>query len=274
MKGQIIDLIRETVTSIPEDVQRALQEAYENETDGTARLQLKTILNNVKIASEKGIPVCQDTGVPIFYVKLGRNAKLPNNFEQVLREAVEEATEKVPLRPNVVSPLNRKNTKTNTGEGFPIIKYDIVNGKGVEITFLPKGGGSENCSALCMLKPSDGLEGVKKFILGKVKEFGGKPCPPYILGIGIGGTAEGCMELSKKALLRRIGSQNQVPGLAKLESELKDAINAMKIGPMGMGGGTTALAVHVEAMGEHTTMNCVGVSTLCWAARRGTVEWR
>jgi len=170
-----------------------------------------------------------------------------------------------------VSPIDRKNTNTDTGYGFPWIHYERIPGKKIKITFLPKGGGAENMSALGMLNPIDGLEGVKDFIINKVKEFGGKPCSPYILGVGLGGSSEIALYLAKKATLRPIGKRNKNPRVAKLENELFRKINKLGIGPMGLGGNTTVLGVNIEFAGVHVAVNCVGLNSLCWAARKSTL---
>lgn len=272
LKKQIKELIKNSVIYLPEDVKTALQKAHDNESNELAKLQLKNILDNIETAEQKKIPLCQDTGVPIFFVKIGEDAELPKNFEGVLKDAVVEAVKEVPLRPNIVDPIERKNTGTNTELSFPWVNYEFVPGKEIEVTVFPKGGGSENMSALGMLNPSDGLEGIKKFVFEKVKKFGGNACPPYILGIGLGGSSDICMHLAKKATLREINSRNSNPKIAKLEDELLEKINQTGIGTMGLGGDTTALDVHIEMAGEHVAVNSVGLNLLCWAARKGVMK--
>lgn len=273
LKQRIIEIIYKSVISLPSDVISTLKSTYSKETSELAKLQLKNILENIETAEKQKIPLCQDTGVPLFFVKLGSKAALPEKFEQTLKEAVEEATQKIPLRPNVVAPLSRKNSETNTGFGFPIIEYEVIpNSKEIEITFVPKGAGSETCSALAMLPANAGISEIKKFVLEKILEFGGKPCPPYIVGIGVGGTSELCMKLAKKATLRKIGIKSKNSEIAKLEKWLLEQINKTKIGTMGLGGDTTALAVHIEAIGEHTALKCVGINIMCWAARKASLK--
>jgi fumarate hydratase subunit alpha len=210
--------------------------------------------------------MCQDTGIPVFFVKLGRC--LVPGLEEVLARAVRRATEEVPLRRNVVDSLTRASTGDNTGVGMPSISYSCGDEDYLEITYMPKGAGSENMSALGMLNPSDGTAGVRRFVVDAIARAEGKPCPPVIVGVGVGGSADACLALAKKALLRPVGSRNPAPGYARLEDELLEQINATGIGPMGLGGRTTALAVHVEQAGCHTASLPVGVNLQCYAARR------
>jgi len=272
MINKLVDLIKETVTTIPEDVENALRESYDSEADEAARFQLKNILDNIEVAKEEGIPLCQDTGLPIFYVRFSgaNDFKIKNQIEQNIRKAVKIATDESFLRPNVVDPVTREN-KGNLGDKVPIVHYEFVDGlkNKTEIIFLPKGSGSENMSRLAMLKPSDGIEGIENFVIETVKEAGGKPCPPTILGIGIGGSFHSVPQLAKNALLRPINVRNPDPGIAKLEDELKEKVNELDIGPMGLGGKTTTLGVNIEAADTHTAMLPAAVNIQCWAARRG-----
>ncbi|ODS38188.1 MAG: fumarate hydratase [Candidatus Altiarchaeales archaeon WOR_SM1_86-2] len=271
MINKLVDLIKETVTTIPEDVENALRRSYESETNEIARFQLKNILDNIEVARKEKIPLCQDTGLPIFYVRFSDidDFKI-NGIEQNIREAVKIATDESFLRPNVVDPVKRENNG-NLGKGVPIIHYEFVDGlkNKTEIIFLPKGSGSENMSKLAMLKPSDGIEGIKKFVIETVKDAGGKPCPPTILGVGIGGSFDSAPQLAKNALLRPINVRNPDPGIAELEEELKETVNELNIGPMGLGGRTTTLGVNIEAADTHTAMLPAAVNIQCWAARRG-----
>lgn len=266
MKKQIVELVRRAHTQLPGEVVSALKAAYRREKNEIARLQLRNILTNIKLARKLGAPICQDTGLPIFYVCLAKNASR-KAIERALIEGVKEATEKVPLRRNVVDPLSRKNSGNNVGEGIPLINWKFSDRNAAEVLYLPKGAGSENCSAVKMLKPSEGLQGIKEFVLETVKSAGGRPCPPTIVGIGIGGSFELAARLAKEALLRPINSYNKRKDIAKLEKELLKEINGLGIGPMGLGGKTTSLKVNIEYAACHTASLPVAVNIQCWAHR-------
>ncbi len=265
-----VGLIRRAVTRLPPDVVRALEAARAAETEAVAARELDVILANAREAGRCTLPMCQDTGIPVFFVTLGRFPVA--GLEAALARAVRRATDEVPLRRNVVDPLTRVNTGDNTGTGMPWITYAQGEGDWLELTFLPKGAGSENMSALAMLNPADGVDGVRQFVMDTVIRAGGMPCPPTIVGVGVGGSADGCMALAKKALLRPVGARSPSPECARLEAELLAAINAVGIGPMGLGGRTTALAVHVERADCHTASLPVGVNLQCYAARRATAK--
>lgn len=265
----IIALMRRAVTTLPKDVVGALEGSAIIERDPNAKRELGLIVENVKEAEACTLPMCQDTGVPVFFVRMGFN--IPG-FEEAVMRGVRRATENIPLRSNVIHPLTRQNTGDNTGKLMPYISYTCAYGDFIEITFMPKGAGSENMSALAMLNPSQGLDGIKRFVLDTVVNAGGKPCPPVIVGVGIGGTSDLCMALAKKSLLRPVGSRNSDPAMAKLEMELQHRINQTGIGPMGLGGDTTALAVHIEYAYCHTASLPVGINIQCYAARRATAR--
>ena len=265
-------IYKEAVIHLPEDVKQALKDAYENEDDKTARLNLKTVLDNIDAASEDDIPMCQDTGLPIVFVKLGK-VEVENLYEGI-RKGVEKATKEVPLRPNVVDPLTRENTGSNVGKDIPQINMELIDGDYLELTVFPKGFGSENNNALKMALPGEGVEGIKKFVLETVNNAGGKPCPPTIIGVGIGGSSDMVMKLAKKALLRSIGEHNPDPRLAELEDELLELVNATGIGPMGLGGKTTALDVKVELADTHTAGLPIGICIQCWAGRHASAVLR
>jgi fumarate hydratase subunit alpha len=261
----VIALLRRAVTTLPGDVLAALEASAVLDRDPTAKRELGLIVENVKAAGSCTLPMCQDTGLPVFFVEMGF---IVPGFEDAVARGVRRATETIPLRKNVVHPLTRKNTGDNTGKGIPYIHYSYTDSEHIDITVMPKGGGSENMSALAMLNPSQGIDGIKRFVLDTVVRAGGKPCPPIILGVGIGGTSDQCMSLAKKALLRTVGTRSPDPATARLEIELLYAINHTGIGPMGLGGETTALAVHVESADCHTASLPVGVNFQCYAARR------
>lgn len=268
VEDTICKLYRDSVIELPEDVKNALKKAYDNESDETARLNLEAILENIDAASESGIPMCQDTGLPIVFIKLG-NVDVENLYDGI-RNGIEIATEEVPLRPNVVDPLTRENTGTNTGKGIPLIDVEITDEESLEMTIFPKGFGSENNNALKMALPGEGIEGIKNFVMETVKNAGGKPCPPTRIGVGIGGSSDYALKLAKKALLRDINSRNTDHRLAVLEDDLLDMVNATGIGPMGLGGKTTALDVKVELADTHTAGLPIGVCIQCWAARHAS----
>ena len=267
------ELLRQAVVKLPADIENALKKAYEEETSDIAKTQLKAILENVKLAEETCKPMCQDTGVPIFYLSLGTEAKIRGSLQKAIKNAVIRATKEVPLRPNAVHPLTRMNPSTNVGENMPYINYSPLPGKDyIVITAFPKGVGSENMSALAMLKPVDEISGIKKFIVDTVVKAGGQPCPPTIVGVGIGGTADVAMKLAKEALLRPLDQRHPEGSIANLEKELLEAINSTGIGPMGLGGKATSLGVNVEYAYTHTGGLPVGVNLQCWAARRATAK--
>ncbi len=261
-------LFKQAVIELPSDVKKALENAYEKEEEEIARSNLKAILDNIKIAEKLQIPMCQDTGLPIVFVKLGK-VEVENLYEGV-RKGVERATKEIPLRPNVVDPLTRENTGTNTGNNIPQVNIDLLEEENIEFTVLPKGFGSENNNALEMALPGDGIDGVKRFVLDTVIAAGGKPCPPVIVGVGIGGTSDLAMKLAKKALLRNIGVPSSEKRIATLESEILNLINATGIGPMGLGGKTTALDVKIELADTHTAGLPIGVCIQCWAGRHAS----
>jgi fumarate hydratase subunit alpha len=193
-------------------------------------------------------------------------------LKEAIKVGVKRATEEVPLRSSICDPLTRENTKDNTGEGIPMIDIEFCEGNEVEITVLPKGGGAENWSALAMLKPSDGVEGITNFVINAVKKADGAPCPPCILGIGIGGSSDFAMRLAKRALLRKNPNENKE--LAQLENEILHKVNALGIGPMGMGGKITALAVRIEKASTHITSLPVSISFNCWCHRKASKRIR
>jgi len=270
VKEVTIELLRKTVTRIPGDVVRELEAALENETEEVPKMQLKAILDNIGLAVETTTPVCQDTGVTIFYVSLPCTVDF--DVEKAITEAVRTATKEIPLRPNAVHPLTRKNPGDNVGRRMPFVNFKVWDKEYLEMTVMTKGAGSENMSQLAMLTPSQGLKGVKEFVLNTVLRAGANPCPPTVLGVGVGGSADIAAKLSKEALLRPLDKPNDDPEIASLEKELKAALNELGIGPMGLGGKTTVLGVNVEYAFCHTASLPVAVNVQCWAARRGTAQ--
>jgi fumarate hydratase subunit alpha len=268
IEDAVCDLYKKAVIQLPKDVKRALQSAYENEDHEIAKINLKAIIENIKIAEELKIPMCQDTGLPIVFVKLG-DVKVENLYEGIKR-GVEKATAEIPLRPNIVDPLTRKNTGTNTGNRIPQVDIELVDGEFIELTIFPKGFGSENNNALKMALPGEGKEGIKKFVLDTVVAAGGKPCPPIIVGVGIGGSSDLAMKLAKKALLGKVGMRHENETIAELEEDILLDINHTGIGPMGLGGKTTALDVKIQLADTHTAGLPIGVCIQCWAGRHTT----
>lgn len=277
VSGQIVEkvaikLLQLAVTELPQDVKEALQRAYREEDNPTGKAQLKAILDNVKLAEKTCAPMCQDTGVVIFYVKAGNKLEGLDHIEADLRRAVVKATKLVPFRPNAVDPFTQINTGNNTGRHVPFIHWDIVPGDALELTVLPKGGGSENVSTLEMLSPTQGITGLKKLVIDTVVKAGAKPCPPTILGVAVGGGADIAINLAKKTLIKPLNQPNPNPELAKLERELIDATNSTGIGPMGLGGKTTVLDVKVDYAHRHPASYPVAVVVQCWAARRASAR--
>ncbi|MGB2728218.1 MAG: fumarate hydratase [Halobacteriota archaeon] len=272
-----ITILRRAETTLPGDVKEALARAYECETNEIAKVQLEAMLENVKLAEEMQRPLCQDTGIPLFYVKLGSGNVNLQDIESGIREGVKEATEIIPLRPNVVDAITRAGGEAaNVGDRMPYINYRIETDiDGLEITAFPKGGGSENVSAFNMLTPKpeeEAVKEIKKFVLEAVLNAAGKPCPPTIIGVGIGGSADMAMSLAKTALLRPVGARNEDARIARIEEELLDAVNDTGIGPMGLGGKTTALDVHIETADTHITSLPVAINFQCWAARKASAK--
>jgi len=267
-----VKLLQLAVTELPQDVKDALQLAYLKEDNPVGKSQLKAILDNVDLAEKTCAPMCQDTGVVIFYVKAGSKFDGLDQIEDALRKATIRATKEVPLRPNAVDPFTQKNTGDNTGRQIPYIHWEIVPGDSLEITVMPKGGGSENVSALGMLSPNKGINGLKQFVIDTIIKAGAKPCPPTILGVAVGGGADIALKLAKEALLKPLNQPNPDPELAKLEQQLLEAANSTGIGPIGLGGKTTVLAVKIDYAHRHPASYPVAVVAQCWAARRASAR--
>ena len=270
VQNAVVELLRKTVVKLPADVEKAIRKAYADETDEVPRMQLKAIVDNIDLAEKTKTPMCQDTGVTIFYVTMPRKCEV--NVEKGIVEGVRRATKEVPLRPNAVHPITRKNPGDNVGERMPFINWKIGDKDYIEITVMTKGAGSENMSQLAMLTPTQGVRGIKEFALNTVLRAGSNPCPPTIIGMGIGGSADISMKLAKEALLRPLDERNKDPEIAKLETELLESLNMLGIGPMGLGGKTTLLGLNIEYAYCHTASLPVAINVQCWAGRRGTVR--
>lgn len=266
------NILKQAVIYLPEDIKQALKKAYNEETSETGRTQLKAILDNIELAEKYQAPVCQDTGTIIFYVKAGAKAKDLDKIEEALINATRRATKEVPLRPNAVDPFTQKNSGDNTGRFIPFIHWEIVPGNNIELTVMTKGGGSENVCVAGMLVLGEGIKGLKKFVVDAVVKAGAQPCPPNILGVAVGGGADISMKLAKKALLKPLNEPNPDPEMAKLENEIFEAVNLTGIGPMGLGGKTTVLGVHVDYAFRHPASFPAAVAFNCWAARRASAR--
>jgi fumarate hydratase subunit alpha len=267
IKTGIVTLIGKAETELPIDVIKALEESNKIE-EGVAKTQIEAILKNIDLAKKTRRPMCQDTGIQTFFVTVGVEFPHINKLKELITDAVKIATKEIPLRPNTVDPFTGENHKDNTGDGIPYITWEFTEGSDVNITVLPKGGGSENMSKLGMLKPGVGLDGVKDFVVNEMIQAAGNPCPPTVVGVGIGGGADLAMKLGKKALLRPVGDRNKNKTIAKIEEEIIKRINDSGIGPMGLGGKTTVLDVHIEKAHRHPASLPVGITVQCWADRR------
>jgi fumarate hydratase subunit alpha len=272
-----VDEIRDNVAQIcidaaydlSEDVMTAFDRAQEAETSPAAKEVIGLLKENARVAREDRIPICQDTGIAVFFIEIGQDLRIKNGFLiDAVNEGVRKGYKEGYLRKSVVDPLTRKNTGDNT----PAIIYtELVPGDKLRISFMPKGAGSENMSAIRMLRPTEGIEGIKEFVLECVRKAGANPCPPIVVGVGIGGTFEKAAVMAKKSLLRHIGSPNPKLELASLEEDLLKAVNRTGIGPEGLGGKVTAMAVHVETHPCHIASLPVAVNINCHAARHKTI---
>ena len=273
--GKISELVErlciEANYILADDIYNCLNKCLGEEKSSLGRDILGTIIQNAQIAKTESSPICQDTGMTVVFVTIGQDVHIAGMpIEEAINEGVRNGYEKGYLRKSVVKdPINRVNTKDNTPA---VIHYEIVPGDKLHIVVAPKGFGSENKSQLKMLMPSQGLQGIKEFVIKTVSEAGANPCPPIIVGVGIGGTMEKCALLSKRALVRPVGSVNENPQLAKLEAELLDSINALGIGPAGFGGTSTALCVNILTYATHIAGLPVSVNIGCHATRHAEGE--
>ncbi|WP_461834179.1 fumarate hydratase [Desulfothermus sp.] len=258
-------VILEAGCNLPKDVEEAIEKAYKNETLDSAKEVLSQLLENSKLARESKLPLCQDTGVGIFFVEIGDEVKIQGeHISDVLTRAMVDAYREGYFRKSLCNPFSRKNTGDNTPA---MIHYDLVKGDSLKVLFMAKGGGSENMSRCTMLAPAAGWEGIKEFVVKRVAESGPNPCPPIIVGVGIGGTFDYAPILAKKALFRPLKDRHPDEDIAKKEEELLDAINHLGIGPMGLGGKTTALGVKINVKECHIASLPVAVNIQCHSAR-------
>jgi len=255
---------------LPPDIKQGFQQLDKGETNATGKAILGTMIRNITVAEDTNNLLCQDTGIPIYNVSIGANVFVDGyQLKQAIIKGCARATKEHPLRSSVVHPTTRKNEHTSCGRHVPVINIDFVpEADMLEIEMIPKGSGSENNSWLKMAIPADGVDAIKTFVVDCVLEAGGKSCPPVIVGVGVGGTADLCVHLSKVAATRPLGSQCADPEGAKLEAELSKVVNRLGVGAQGLGGDSTAFAVHVETAATHITMNPVAVNMQCHSARR------
>ncbi|MBO7080213.1 MAG: fumarate hydratase [Bacilli bacterium] len=263
--NKIEEMFIDACRNIPCNILSALKEAKDKEESPLGKEVIERIIQNDELAKEKQLPICQDTGVAVVFLEVGYDVHFDGDIYEAVNEGVRRAYINGYLRKSVVKhPLDRVNTKDNTPA---IVHVKLVKGDKVKIDVAPKGGGSENMSLVKILIPADGVEGIKKLVLDTVFKGGGKPCPPIIVGLGIGGNLEQSALLAKKALLREVDDVNEDPILAKLESELKEEINALGVGPMGFGGTQTCLAVKALAYPCHIASLPLAINIQCHAAR-------
>jgi fumarate hydratase subunit alpha/L(+)-tartrate dehydratase alpha subunit len=257
---------------LPPDVKEGFARLVATETDATAKKVLGTMVTNIRVAEETENLLCQDTGIPIYNVVIGRGVEIGGmELKSAIRRGCERATREHPLRSSVVHPITRRNEQTSCGPGIPPIHIDFSDEpEKLVIEMVPKGSGSENNSWLRMAIPAEGIDAIKTFVVDCVLEAGGKTCPPTIVGVGVGGTSDLCVALAKRAATRALGTACEDPEGAKLERELSAAVNFLGVGPQGLGGDSTAFAVHVEIAATHITMNPVAVNMQCHSARRAS----
>src|SRR5213592_2477868 len=262
------------MSTLQTDLAGAVEDARARETSVPGKRVLETIHRNVNIADDEKNLVCQDTGIAVYSCRVGEHFPLhPARIYEALKTGTARATLEHPLRSNAVHTITRENTGPNIGYRLPIVHWEFVEDwDGLDVKCVPKGSGSENMSFLKMCVPADGVKGIKQFVLESIVGAGGKPCPPGIVGVGIGGSADYAMHLAKEAIARPVATRNEDPLVAKLEEELTDLLNETGIGPMGLGGDVTVLHVHVEHADTHMTLNPVAVNYQCWAARRATAH--
>ncbi|MDD5017149.1 MAG: fumarate hydratase [Eubacteriales bacterium] len=268
IKQAVRDLFLSACRMPGDDALSAIRAAYQAETCPPSKEALRQLIENARVSDETGMPYCQDTGMAVVFVDVGQDVHVEGVLDAAINEGVREAYEQGYFRKSVRDPITGINTNDNTPA---VIHYDIVEGDRISITAAPKGFGSENMSRIAMLKPGDGISGIKSFVVDCVKSAGGSPCPPVVLGVGIGGTFEKCALIAKKQLLREIGSLNSDTTLAVLEQSLKDEINALDIGVMGFGGSNYCLAVHIATYPTHIAGLPVAVNFQCHASRHAHI---
>lgn len=260
---------------LPPDIKDGFSRLTAGETQARAQDVLATMVTNIRVAEQTHNLLCQDTGVPIYNVFIGSNVEVNGHaLKAAIRRGCERATREHPLRSSVVHPLTRKNEHTSCGIEVPVIHIDFIEAADrLEIEMIPKGSGSENNSFLRMAIPAEGIDAIKAFVVDCVISAGGKTCPPTIVGVGVGGTSDLCVALAKRAATRPLGSRCADPDGARLEEELSLAVNQLGVGPQGLGGDSTAFAVHIELAATHITMNPIAVNMQCHSARRARARF-
>ncbi len=277
--GAVADAAKElyirALKRLPDDVKQGFRRLDRDETDATGKAILGTMIRNIEVAEQTDNLLCQDTGIPIYNVVIGRDVQLDGfALKQAIAEGCARATREHPLRSSVVHPITRHNEHTSCGRRVPVVNVDFSDrAEELRIEMVPKGSGSENGSFLRMCIPAEGLDAVRTFVIDKVIEVGGKVCPPSVVGVGVGGTADLCVHLAKVAATRPLGSVCDDPQGAALERQLSVAVNRLGIGPQGLGGDATAFAVHLETAATHITMNPVAVNIQCHSARRASATF-
>jgi fumarate hydratase subunit alpha/L(+)-tartrate dehydratase alpha subunit len=270
------ELYIRALKQLPPDVKRGFDALSAAETDAGAKRMLGTMVANIKVAEDTDNLLCQDTGIPIYNVWIGSGVQVDGvALKEAIRRGCARSTREYSFRSSIVHPTTRVNQHDSTGRGVPVIHVDFTDApETLVLEMVPKGSGSENNSWLRMAIPADGVDAIKTFVVDCVLEAGGKTCPPTIVGVGVGGTADLCVHLAKVAATRPLGSACDDPEGARLEAMLSEAVNALGVGPQGLGGDSTAFAVHVETAATHITMNPVAVNMQCHSARRARATLR
>lgn len=258
-----------SLKDIPPDVREALRAAIDTEREPRAKRIMRTMLDAAELG-DRGMMVCQDTGIPIYWVRIGTAAYVDGSrVAEAIEAGVRRATLETPFRSSIVHPITRLNRQDSTGEDVPVIHFGFTAASGhLDLLMMPKGSGSENWSFLKMLVPADGEAGIRRFILQCVADAGGKACPPVVVGVGLGGSSDQCVALAKQATARPVGQRHPDPKVAAFEADMLERVNELGIGPQGLGGDVTALDVHIERAWTHNSMNPVAVNMQCWRGER------
>jgi fumarate hydratase subunit alpha len=269
------ELYIRALKELPPDIKRGFDALAAAERDAGAKRMLGTMMRNIAVAEQTDNLLCQDTGIPVYNVWIGRGVEVDGaGLKAAIRRGCARSTREHSFRSSIVHPTTRVNDQDSTGRGIPVINIDFSEDESLVIEMVPKGSGSENNSWLRMAIPAEGVDAIKTFVIDCVLEAGGKTCPPTIVGVGVGGTADLCVHLAKVAATRALGTRCEDPEGAKLESALSEAVNLLGVGPQGLGGDSTAFAVHVETAATHITMNPVAVNMQCHSARRARATFR
>ena len=269
------ELYIRALKQLPPDIKHGFDRLVSTETDAGAKRMLGTMLRNITVAEDTNNLLCQDTGIPVYNVWIGRGVEVDGaGLKDAIRRGCARSTKEYSFRSSIVHPTTRVNQQNSTGRGVPVINIDFSSEESLVIEMIPKGSGSENNSWLRMAIPAEGVDAIKTFVVDCVLEAGGKTCPPTIVGVGVGGTADLCVHLAKVAATRALGSRCEDPEGAQLEAALSEAVNLLGVGPQGLDDDSTAFAVHVETAATHITMNPVAVNMQCHSARRARATFR